>query len=152
MSAAVSVNVKFEGSRVEIEISTDIEKLDVEAIYDFISNRSYWGKGRTVEQVRKTLTHSICFGAYVNGTFSGFTRVVTDTVAFAYVLDLFVLENYRGLGVGRRLVEAMLSHKDLQSTNWLLGTQDAHGLYAKYGFQTVSDPNRYMKRVGACSR
>ena len=137
---------------MEIEISSDVGQLDVESIHDFICNRSYWGKGRTIEQVRKTLGHSICFGAYVDGNFSGFTRVVTDTVAFAYVLDMFVLEDYRGLGISRRLVEAMLSHEELQSPNWLLATQDAHGLYEKYGFQTVGDPNRYMRKVGICSR
>jgi len=102
--------------------------------------------------VRISLRNSICFGAYVDGVFSGFTRVVTDAVAFAYVLGLFVLDKYRGLGVSRRLVEAMVSHEDLQTTNWLLATKDAHGLYAKYGFQTVSDPNRYMWKSGACSR
>jgi GNAT superfamily N-acetyltransferase len=87
-------------------------------------------------------------GAYINGRFAGFTRVVTDTVAFAYVLDLFVLEEHRGKGISRALVEAMLAHEDLQTVSWLLGTQDAHGLYEKYGFNVVEDPRRFMRKPG----
>lgn len=129
-----------------IEVSEDQSKLDLHQIHDYICNRSYWGRGRTFEQVADSIDHSICFGAYINGSFAGFTRVVTDTVAFAYVLDLFVLEEHRGLGISRALVEAMLAHENLQTVNWLLGTQDAHGLYEKYGFTVVEDPRRFMRK------
>ena len=129
-----------------IEVFDDRSRLDLHLIHDYICNRSYWGKGRTIQQVADSIEHSICFGAYINGDFVGFTRVVTDTVAFAYVLDLFVLEEYRGQGISRALIEAMLVHEDLQTVNWLLGTQDAHGLYEKYGFTAVDDPRRFMRK------
>lgn len=78
--------------------------------------------------------------------FSDFTRLVSDKVVFAYLLDLFVLETYRGNGMGRLFVEAMLSNRNLQTVNWLLDTQDAHGIYKKCGVEVVGDPNRYMRK------
>jgi len=136
---------------MNIEVSTDIRRLNVELIHEYISNRSYWGTGRTFEQVQESLRHSICFGAYSNGTFAGFGRVVSDRVAFSYILDMFVLEDFRGIGISRKIIEAMLSHPDLQTTNWLLGTEDAHGLYEKYRFEVVANPRRFMRRERACS-
>lgn len=75
-----------------------------------------------------------------------FARVVTDTVSFAYLLDVFVFENYQGKGIGKLLLDAIFSHHDLQCVNWLLRTSDAHGLYAKYGFDTIDNPISYMKK------
>ena len=129
-----------------IEVSDDPSKLDVPLIHDYLCNRSYWGRGRTLKQVKESIDNSICFGAYADSQFAGFTRVVTDKVAFAYVLDLFVLEEFREQGISRKLVEAMLEHPELQTVNWLLGTNDAHGLYEKYGFKVVNDPHRLMRR------
>jgi GNAT superfamily N-acetyltransferase len=129
-----------------IEVSDDQSRLDVPQIHGYICNRSYWGRGRTLQQVQDSIRNSICFGAYADSQFVGFTRVVTDKVAFAYVLDLFVLEDFRKRGVSRKLVEAMLDHSDLQTVNWLLGTNDAHGLYEKYGFEVVEDPRRFMRK------
>lgn len=136
----------------KIEISSERDRLDIEQIHSYISNRSYWGRGRTLEQVKASIEHSICFGAYVDGTFGGFTRVVSDRVTFAYVLDLFVLEDFRGHRVSRALIEAMLRHEELQTVDWMLGTKDAHGLYQKYGFQRITDTNRYMGRLSGPHR
>jgi GNAT superfamily N-acetyltransferase len=76
----------------------------------------------------------------------GFARVLTDTVSLAYIFDLLVFEAYRGMGVSRKLIEAMLNHDELQTVTWMLGTNDAHGLYKKYGFSSISNSNRLMKR------
>ncbi|MFT7682499.1 MAG: GNAT superfamily N-acetyltransferase [Moritella dasanensis] len=133
----------------EIVVYTDKNMMDIFAIHNYISNKSYWGKGRTIEQVAKTIEMSFCFGIFIDGEQVGFTRVLSDTVSFAYVLDLYVLEEYRGKGLSRILIESMLNHEELQTVNWLLGTNDTHGLYEKYGFAKVEDPNRFMrKRAG----
>lgn len=128
----------------KIEIRSEISSTEMEIIHDYISNRSYWGKGRSFEHVRQSIEQSICFGAHYDRQFAGFTRVVSDRTTFAYILDLFVLEDFRNLKISRALVKAMLSHPNLQTVGWMLGTNDAHGLYEKYGFQTIEDPNRYM--------
>ena len=118
-------------------------------IHDFISNQSYWGKGRTLEQVRVTIEYSICFGAYSNEDQIGFCRAVTDKVAFAYIMDLFVVKPFRGQGIGKLLIEEMLTHPELKTVNWLLATDGAHDLYTKFGFSKVEGSDRYMKRAGA---
>ncbi len=87
-------------------ISTDKFTLDIAAIHDFLSNRSYWAKGRTLEIVRKSIDHSLCFGAYdKEGHLVGFARVITDFAIFAYLLDVFVLEDFRGRGIGKQLIK-----------------------------------------------
>ena len=133
----------------KLEIRNDVSAQDAALIQDYISNRSYWGRGRTLAQVEASIRQSICFGAYYGEQLAGFTRAVSDTVTFAYVLDLFVLEEFRGRGISKKLVEAMLAHKELQTVNWLLGTNDAHGLYEQYGFSTVEASGRYMGRKSA---
>lgn len=130
------------------EISTDKTRLDIPVIHDFISNRSYWGKGRTMEAVRKTIEHSLCFGAYdTGGRLAGFARVVTDFTIFAYLMDVFVLEGDRKRGVGKRLVASIMEHPDLRDIlSWRLDTNDAHGLYGKYGFQKPAFPEKIMEK------
>ena len=132
-----------------VEVCYDKARMDIAVIHDYISNRSYWGAGRTVAQVTTTIEESICFGIFIDGQQAGFTRVVSDTVCFAYVLDLFILEAYRGQGLSSLLIESMLAHEALQTVKWLLSTNDAHGLYEKYGFANVEDPNHYMRKVAS---
>lgn len=129
-------------------ISTDKDKLYVEAIHDYLCNRSYWGKGRTIEVVRKCIENSLCFGAYdENDHFAGFARVVTDYTVFAYLMDLFVLEPYRKRGLGKKLVDHIvndISFKEIRF--WRLDTMDAHELYRKYGFKAPARPERIMEK------
>ncbi|MBI5607011.1 MAG: GNAT family N-acetyltransferase [Deltaproteobacteria bacterium] len=130
------------------EISTDKSRLDVRVIHDFISNRSYWGKGRTMEAVRKTIENSLCFGVYdKDDSLVGFARIVTDCTIFAHMMDVFVLEEHKNRGLGKRLMEYIVGHPDLQDLRlWRLDTNDAHGLYQKYGFRKPAFPEKIMER------
>jgi len=128
-------------------ISTDRSLLDVELIQNFLVNGSYWAKNRTLEQTRKAIENSLCFGVYAAGLQVGFGRVVSDYATFAYIGDVFVLDQYRKRGVGKILMQAMIDHPDLQGLRrWVLATRDAHGLYEQYGFSGLAHPERWMER------
>ena len=126
-------------------ISTDKSKLDVEAIHDYLCNRSYWAKGRSLERVITSINNSICFAVYdAQDNMLGFARVVSDHVVFAYLMDLFILEEHQGKGLGTMLVKHIVEQPDLQVRLWFLGTADAHGLYRKFGFSNLDNPDRFM--------
>jgi GNAT superfamily N-acetyltransferase len=127
-------------------ISTDPGLLDVPLIHDFLASRSYWATGRPLETVRRSLDHSLCFGLYERGRQAGFARVVTDRATFAWLCDVFVLETYRGRGLGKWLVGCVLRYPAFQGLRrFLLGTRDAHGLYERYGFTPLADPTRFLE-------
>ena len=132
----------------DFTISTDKNKLDIDAIHDYLCNRSYWGQGRTIETVQKSIDNSLCFGVYDKNThFIGFARVVTDYTVFAYLMDLFILESYRKLGLGKMLVDHIVnddSFKDIRF--WRLDTMDAHDLYRKFGFKEPARPEGIMEK------
>lgn len=130
-------------------ISTDPARLDVAAIHRFLSQDSYWAKNILLATVERALTHSLCFGAYApDGALAGFCRVVTDRATFAWLCDVFVLPAYRGHGLGKQLVAAMLAHPDLQHLRrHLLATLDAHGLYEQQGYTPLRYPERWLERV-----
>jgi len=129
-------------------ISTDPSLLDLDVIHGFLT-RSYWATGIPRERVERSIRGSLCFGLYAeDGEQAGFARVVTDRATFAYLADVFVLEPWRGRGLSKRLVETVLAHPDLQGLRrFCLATQDAHGLYARYGFAPPADPSRWMEIV-----
>lgn len=127
-------------------LSLDKDKLDVSKIHDYISNKSYWGKGRTLEQVNTSIDNTICFGVYLNGEQVAFARVASDTVVFAYLLDVIVFEEHQGKGVGKFLMDAILKHHEFNTVSWLLRTSDAQGLYEKFGFSTIENPTSYMRK------
>ncbi len=133
-------------------ISTDKSKLNVETIHDYLCNKSYWAKGRSLEAVNKSIDNSLCFGLYdFEGNTLGFARVVTDTVVYAYLMDLFIVDEFQGKGLGSKLLEYILEQEELQVKLWFLATKSAHGLYQKFGFSTVDDPEKLMfKRDERC--
>lgn len=132
--------------RGDFVISTDAGLLDLPLIHDFLSNRSYWATGRPLDVVRRSLDNSLCFGLYERGRQIGFVRIVTDRATFAWLCDVFVLEAYRGQGLSKWLMECVLGHPALQGLRRvLLGTRDAHGLYARYGFTPLADPSKFME-------
>lgn len=132
-------------------ISTDKNKLEVDTIHRFLSERSYWAKGRDLEAVQKSIDHSLCFGIYnKDAQMVGFGRVVTDYAVFAYIMDVFVLEEYRGKGLGKKLVEYIVNYPELKNLKrWQLATTDAHDLYKRYGFSGLAAPEKQMEKVDA---
>ena len=131
----------------DLRITTDPAQLDLDWLYPALSERAYWALGRSRAVFERSLVHSLCFGAYVDGRQVGFARVVTDEATFAWVCDVFVDESARGRGVGKRLMAAIVAEPRLQGLNrMLLATQDAHGLYAGFGFEPLGEPERWMMR------
>ncbi len=131
----------------EITISQDKQKLDIDMVFDFLST-AYWSKGRTKSMINTTIKNSICFGVYYENAQIGFARVITDKVVFAYIMDLFILSAYRGNGYGYTLTDHILNVQELKNVQkWLLATSDAHGLYEKFGFKILPDPDKMMKKI-----
>lgn len=135
----------FEMIRGRYSISTDPHRLDTEAIHSYLT-RSYWAEGIPRDIVAKSLAASLCFGLYDEKRQIGLARVVTDGATFGYLCDVYVLEEYRGEGLGKWLMEAVTSHPELQGLRRLiLATRDAHRLYQRFGFQPLAAPESYME-------
>ena len=136
----------LEWMRDGYSISTDPNRLDLEVIHRFLTE-SYWAAGIPMETVKRSIEYSLPFGLFKADRQVGFARVVTDYATFAYVADVFVLEEHRGEGLSKWLMEVIVSHPELQGLRrWMLATRDAHGLYRKYGFEVVKQPERWMER------
>jgi len=129
--------------RGEYLVSTDRSRLDLRAIHAFLTH-AYWSEGVPYATVERGIANSLPFGAYSSdGSLAGFARVITDFASFAYLADVFVLEAHRGNGLGKLLMEAVLSHPELHGMRrWLLFTRDAHGLYAQFGFRPTDRADR----------
>ena len=129
----------------EYYISTDKKLLNVDFVHKFIGN-SYWGMGRTMEQTKKTIVNSFCFGMYTKADEQiGFARVVTDYAFFGYFMDVIIAREYQAKGLGKALVAFMLRHETIQGLQTVaLKTKDAHSLYEPYGFKKVGDSPLWM--------
>ncbi len=130
-------------------ISTDRALLDLNVIHDYLSNQSYWATGRSLETIRRSIENSLSFGLYndAGGRHLGFARVITDYATFAWVADVFILDEARGQGLGKWLMEVILAHPELQGfRRWILATKDAHELYRRFGFEELKRPERWMER------
>jgi GNAT superfamily N-acetyltransferase len=134
-------------SRDGFEVSSDPGRLDRALIHRFLHDESYWAAGVPRDVVDRALDNSLCFGLYDrDGRQAGFARVVTDRAAIAYLADVFVLNEHRGRGLGKWLIETVMSHPELQGLRrFFLGTVDAHALYERYGFRPLADPDRMME-------
>ncbi|WP_447635821.1 GNAT family N-acetyltransferase [Flavobacterium microcysteis] len=130
-----------------IRISTDKDKLDISFIHKFLTN-TYWAKGRTLEEVKTTIENSFCFGIYTNGKQIGFARVVTDYVVFAYIMDVFIVEEQQGKGYSSLLMDKLLNEPAFKKVKtWRLATADAHFLYEKFGFGALANPEKQMEKI-----
>ena len=128
-------------------ISTDQSLLDFEMIYTYLSDESYWAIGIPAATLKKAIENSLCFGVYKQNTQVGLARVVTDQATFAYICDVFILPDFRGLGLSKWLMQTITGHPELQGLRrWSLATADAHGLYRQFGFATISRPERWMEK------
>lgn len=136
-----------EWRRGEFRITTDQGQLHLETIYAFLANQSEWAKGIPRSTLERSIRNSLCFGLFQGNKQVGFARVISDQATIAYLGDVFVLPEYRGRGLAKWLMERISSHADLQGLRrWVLVTEDAHGLYRKYGFTQLAHPEGFMER------
>ena len=133
--------------RDQYTISTDRARLNLDLIHNYLSSESYWATGRAREVVERSIENSLPFGIYQGADQVGFARIVTDYATFAWVADVFVMPEHRGLGLSKWLMEVIITHPELQGfRRWILATKDAHGLYEKFGFTQLRRPERWMER------
>ena len=138
----------MEWKKGEFLITTDKSRLDIGVLQSFLENDSYWAQNRTIDQTKTAIENSICFSLFEVERQIGFARVVSDCSTFAYVGDVFVIDEYRGRGLSKWLMEVIVEHPDLQGLRrWVLATRDAHGLYAQYDFKALVHPDRWMERT-----
>lgn len=140
--------INHEWTQGEFTISTDRNRLQIEAIHKFLSEESYWAQKRTKEQTERAIKNSLPFGVYKGENQIGFARIVTDYATFAYLGDVYILEEFRGQGLSKWLMETIVNHPELQGfRRWVLATKDAHTLYEKYGFTPLKHPERWMEKA-----
>lgn len=126
-------------------ISTDKSLLQLETIHSVLKN-SYWAKNIPLEILKRSIENSICFGVYIEKEQIGFCRVITDKATFAYLADVFIVEDHKGKGYSKLLMKEVMAHAELQGLRkFLLGTADAHGLYRQFGFKELAKPERMME-------
>ena len=126
-------------------ISTDPARLDMDAVCDF-PTRAYWALGRPRERTERAFANSLVFGVYDGEKQIGLARVVSDYAVFAYLCDVFIHEDYRAHGLGKWLIETVMSHPDLQGLRrWTLATRDAHELYRQFGWNDLQSPDKWME-------
>jgi len=128
------------------KLSCKQEDMDVIAIHRYIA-QSYWAKGIPLETMKKAIQHSLCFGLFTNTNEQiGFARMITDQSTFAYLSDVYVLEEHRGQGLSKWLLSEIIKHPNLQGLRRIaLATSDAHGLYQQFGFQALGAPEKFME-------
>ena len=136
---------EVEQNRLTYRISLDANAMDLDAIHSYLT-RSYWAQGIPKDVVARAIAGSLCFGLFEQDRQVGFARVVTDRATFAYLCDVYVLEEHRGRGLAAWLMEAVVAHQDLQGLRrFALATRDAHGLYEKFGFVPLARPEIFME-------
>ncbi|MCT4479069.1 GNAT family N-acetyltransferase [Peribacillus sp. NPDC101481] len=136
-------------------ISTNKKHLDVDLIHNFLNQEAYWSKGIPKETVIKSIENTtLCFGVYKGEIGNedieqvGFARVITDLATHAYLCDVFILPDYRKLGLSKWLMEVITNHSELEGVRrFMLATNDAHSLYKKYGFNQIDNPELFMQKV-----
>ena len=130
----------------EFFITTDKTKMDIIAIHDFLSKYSGWSDNIPFDKVKISIENSLNFGLFHNGTQIGFARVISDFSTIAYLGDIYILDNYRGQGLSKKLMESVMTHPNLQGLRrWILLTSTADWLYEKYGFNKIPKPEIYME-------
>jgi len=138
----------MEARRGEFLISTDKSLLDTDSVHQFLSEESYWARDRSLAQTVTAIENSICFGLYAGDRQIGFARVVSDKATFAYIGDVYVIEEFRGQGLSKWLMEYIVNYPELQGLRrWVLATRDAHGLYRQFEFDELRFPERWMEKT-----
>lgn len=136
----------YEVTKDNYLISDDRLKINLDFVHQYLSQESYWAQNIPVEVVKRSIEGSLSFGIYQSGKQVGFARVVSDKATFAYLADVFITEEHRGKGLGKWLMVTIHAHPKLQGLRrWMLGTRDAHSLYAKFGWTPLPTPDRFMQ-------
>jgi GNAT superfamily N-acetyltransferase len=131
----------------DLTLSTDSRRLDLDAICTLLAG-VFWAEHRSRTTIRRSLEHSLVFGVYDGDRQVAMARVISDFATFAWVDDVIVQEDYRGRGIGKWLMEAILAHPDLKGLRrWALVTRDAHNLYQLVGFTPLQKPERWMEII-----
>lgn len=133
--------------RADYTISTDYSKLDLPFIHGFLSREAYWSKNIPYEVVQTAARNSLNFGVYHKNRQIGYARVITDYATIAYLGDVFVIQEFRGQGISKWMLENVMKHPSLQGLRrWILLTSDAHELYKKYGWTEIASPEKWMEK------
>jgi N-acetylglutamate synthase-like GNAT family acetyltransferase len=136
------IEINFDG----FTITTDKSKMDIVAIHDFLSKYSGWSDNIPFDSVKNSINNSLNFGLFKNGKQIGFARIISDFSTIAYLGDTYILDNYRGQGLSKKLMDAVMEHPNLQGLRrWILLTSTADWLYEKYGFTKLPKPELYME-------
>ena len=132
-------------------ISDNKAHLSIPTIHKYLSEESYWAKGRPYNIVARSIENSMCIGAFTRvRNQAGFARVVTDLSTTYYICDFFVLPEYQGNGLGKAMIEFIIAHPSLKMLSGLLLTDDAHNLYKKYGFENTKEvQSKFMMKPRA---
>ncbi|SRR6266567_1879240 len=139
------VSAKVEYRRGKFTVSTDRGRLDLDVIHGYLKD-CYWARGIPRDVLVRSIKNSLCFGLHTRGMQIGFARVISDFATFAYLGDVFVLDSFRGQGLGKWLMECILRDPRLQGLRrWSLVTRDAHGLYSQFGFRPLAAAERWME-------
>lgn len=140
--------IDLEVTRGQFRISTNKAQLDLTVISNWLTKESYWATNRSFETIKLSIENSLCFGVYEEQRQIGFARIVTDYATFAWLCDVFILDEYKGKGLGKWLVETITTQPELKNLrSFILATRDAHGLYERYGgFKPLEEPGKWMTR------
>ena len=137
----------FSAQKGDFFLTTDPSQLDLEVIHDFLANQSYWSGNIPFEKVKTAVENSLNFGIYYKSRLIAYARVISDFSTIAYLGDVFVLQEFRGHGLSKWLMESVMAHPQLQGLRrWILLTGDAHELYKKYGWKSIANPDRWMEK------
>ncbi|MES2478496.1 MAG: GNAT family N-acetyltransferase [Bacteroidota bacterium] len=136
------IEIKFD----DFSITTDKLKMDVVAIHDFLSKHSGWSDNIPFDRVKTSIDNSLNFGLFHHDRQIGFARIISDFSTIAYLGDIYILDNYRGQGLSKKLMDTVMAHPNLQGLRrWILLTSTADWLYEKYGFTKLPKPEVYME-------
>lgn len=137
----------IEEQKSDYLLTTDKSKLDIFAVHDYLSNHSYWAQNIPFAIVENAADHSLTFILLHQGSQVGYARVITDYSTFAYLCDVYILEEHRGKGLSKWMMTFIHAHSHLQGLRrWVLFTLDAHGLYKQFGWHEARIPERYLEK------
>ena len=137
----------MEWHRDGFTITDDRCTVDVDTVIRLLHEQTYWARDIPPDAIRRAIDNSLCFSILKGEDFVGFARFITDHAVFGYLEDVIIDSNYRGRGLGQWLLDCMLAHPTVSSLKKLmLATEDAHGLYEKYGFASPAQPEWIMER------